>query len=107
PPHFVTRRGSMIASVHFQWIEKDAGRIIILIPCRIALAPGRERFPAKRHNDLLAPVRLVRRKPRLSNTASVAVETKLPWPVQVHPIDSLNGAALAVGSRIFGPGIRA
>src|SRR5690606_22020542 len=71
----------------------------------VGLAPGREGLPAERHDDLLAPSLLVRVEPFLPNSKALRVESKLPRPVQIDPIVSLDGAAPEVRTRILRPWI--
>ncbi len=61
PADFVARRGAMVGAGDLQRIFENARGVIIVVPRGIAIAPGRERFPAKRHDDLLAPFARLRR----------------------------------------------
>ena len=63
PTDFVTPGRTMIFARDLEWIAKDARRIIVVISCGIAFAPGGKRFPAERHDDLFTPLRLVGREP--------------------------------------------
>src|SRR4051794_40012702 len=57
PAHFITRGESVIGMVHRNWIAKNApGKIVIVTPS-VRLPPGRQRFPAKRDDDLFMPGR--------------------------------------------------
>src|SRR5438270_595851 len=105
PAHFVTWGGAMIGPTHFQGIEKNSGGIIIIVSGRIPFAPGGERFPAKRDDDLLAPFQLVRQMPLLLDPALVPIEAKLPGTIQVEPIKAFQRPPLTVGPWILRPRI--
>ena len=68
----------MVRSSDLQWIEKNPGGIIIIIAGGISLPPGGQRFPAERHDNLLAPVDWLRQMPPFLNSAFVAIKAKLP-----------------------------
>ena len=53
----------------------------MIITRSIGLTPGGERFPAKRHYDLIRPVLFVRIEPPLVASAIVRIKAKLPCAV--------------------------
>src|SRR5581483_5972973 len=106
PTDFIARRGAMVSAGHFQGMSEDAGGIIIIAPRGIPFAPGGEGFPAKGHDDLLAPIALVRLEPLFVHAAAVTVEAELPRAIEVEPVVTLDRAALKVGPGVFGPGIK-
>src|SRR5262249_54498649 len=81
-------------------------RVVIVIARGVAFAPRGERFPAERHDDLLAPVHRIGREPSLLDAAAVAVETKLPRAIEIQPVVTFNRPALAIGARVFGTRVK-
>src|SRR5688572_10677295 len=76
PPDFEVRSGSMVGARDFQLVFENAGGVIIIVPRRITIAPGRERFPAKRDDDLLTPIALLV-EPFFLRASRLTVEAKL------------------------------
>ena len=101
PANFVTRDVTVIGAIDFKRISENAGGIIIFVTGSFGLSPRRERFPAKRDDDLLAPIRPVGQMPTIFKTAFLAVETKLPGAIEVEPIFAFDCAALKIRARIL------
>ena len=78
PADLVTRGGAVIGAVHGGRIAEYARGVVMVVASGIPLAPCRERFPAERHEDLLAPRSLARIEPAFIHAATVAVEAKSP-----------------------------
>src|SRR5262249_51843560 len=106
PTNFIARCGAMVFPRDFEGITIDARGVIIIVARGITLTPGGQGFPAKWHNDLLAPFHCVGREPEFLQPASLAIKAKLPGAVEVEPVVSLNAAAPAVRPGIFGAWIK-
>src|SRR4051812_42064993 len=101
PANLVTRRRAVIVPIDRQGIQENPVGVIMIVAGGVPFAPGGKRFPAKWHQDLLAPRRLAGPKPLLLNPAVVRVKPELPRPIEVQPIESFDCAALAVRPRIL------
>jgi len=53
----------------------------MIISRSIRFTPGGERFPAKRHNDLIGPMLFVRSEPSLVASRILRIKAKLPCAV--------------------------
>ena len=82
PTHFVTCRAAVIGAVNVERIAKNARRKKIVITCGVSLAPGREGFPTKRHDNWS---RLWRagHEPLFRQTNPLRVKAKFPRAIQV------------------------
>src|SRR6266576_3989881 len=94
----------MICPGNLERIAKYSGRIVIIVPGRVPVAPGRERFPTKRHDDLLSPFGTIWCEPLLLDAPPLAIEAKLPRPIQVQPIVPLDRSTLPIRTWILGSG---
>src|SRR5262249_49884818 len=81
PSDLLTRRRAMVSAVHLQRTTENTSRVVVVAASRIPFSPRRQGFPTERHNNLLAPIAIVRFKPALLNSASLAIEAKLPGAV--------------------------
>src|SRR5688572_2496324 len=105
PSHFIARCGAMIFGCDFEGIDEWPGRVVIFAACGVAFPPGGERFPAERNQDLLAPFRIVRHVPAFLDAPAFAIETKLPWSVEVQPVMAFQRSTLPFRPWIFRPRI--
>src|SRR5262245_19689265 len=91
----------MICFGHLKRISKYSRRIIIVVTRGIPVAPCRQGFPTKRHDDLLAPLGSFRREPQFLDAPPFAIEAKLPGAIQVQPIVPLDRSTLPIRPWIF------
>ena len=87
-------------------VQINARGIIIFVSGGIGFAPGGERFPAERDDDLFAPGEVVGLEPFLAFADAIRIKTKLPGSVEIEPIEAFDGAALKIRARIFWARIR-
>src|SRR5215472_4364323 len=92
----------MVFPSDLERIAENARGVIVVIARRIAFTPRGERLPTERYDNLFAPFQRIRREPEFFHSAPVAIETKLPWAVEVQPILTFNRPALPVRTRILG-----
>src|SRR6267142_4646585 len=91
----------MICPGNLERIAKYSRRIVIIVPGCVPVAPGHERFPTKRQDDLLAPFGTIWCEPLLLDTPPIAIEAKLPRPIQVQPIVTLDRSTLPIRTWIL------
>ena len=106
PSDLVAGCEAMVLLGDFERTKINAGGVIIFVAGRIGFAPGGERFPAERDNNLLAPDQIVGLEPFLLFADASTVEAELPWAVKIEPVVPLNGAALEIRARILWARIR-
>src|SRR4051812_7559583 len=94
PADFIARRGPMILACNFERIAEDAHGIVVFIAGGVALAPCGQGFPAKRHDDLVAPRLILCAKPSFLGATAVAIKAELPGAIEVEPVQTFDKAAL-------------